>query len=219
MPLRNDLNDALTCLHFLNFKCCESFVLYIILLEVARELSRFRKMARRSNVFGPHCLMQWVFTPLCTFQMIKIVLNTLQLRNVIWKSVLREEIVTMRKNVLMVWDKVVRSSEYIGMVIENFGDLRKKLYVYIKCSGSSWKKTLYFFEVTKIKVSILFESLKCSSFIVFTVTRRSYLLKYCSVGEPGHWKSTRFIQGIIFTGGFVMCAFAIFVEQCSFRGT
>jgi len=33
--------------------------------------------------------------------MIKIVLNTLQLRNVIWKSVLREEVVTMRKNVMV----------------------------------------------------------------------------------------------------------------------
>jgi len=34
--------------------------------------------------------------------MIKIVLNTMQLRNIIWKSVLREEIVTMRKNVVVV---------------------------------------------------------------------------------------------------------------------
>ena len=42
------------------FKSCQSVVLilYIILLEVARELSRFCKMARRSNVVGPRC-----FTP------------------------------------------------------------------------------------------------------------------------------------------------------------
>jgi len=68
-------------------------------------------------------------------------------------------------------------------------------------------------------VSILLKSLKRSSFIVFTVPRRCYLLKYCSVGEPRHWKSTRFIRRIIFTGGFVMCAFTIFVEHYSFRGT
>jgi len=42
----------------------------------------------------------------------------------------------MRKNV-MVCDKVVRASGNIGMVIENVGVLRKKLYVYLKCSGSS----------------------------------------------------------------------------------
>jgi len=40
-----------------NFKSCESVVLYIILLEVVRELSRFRKMARRSKVVGPRCCM------------------------------------------------------------------------------------------------------------------------------------------------------------------
>jgi len=32
---------------FLYFKCYESVVLYIIFLEVARELSRFCKMAQR----------------------------------------------------------------------------------------------------------------------------------------------------------------------------
>jgi len=36
-----------------DFKCFESVVLYIILLKVTRELSRFRKMARRSKVVGP----------------------------------------------------------------------------------------------------------------------------------------------------------------------
>jgi len=50
----------------------------------------------------------------------------------------------MRKNVVMVSDKVVRASENIGMVIENVGVLRKKLYVYIKCSGSSRRKSSTF---------------------------------------------------------------------------
>jgi len=43
------LNDTLNSLPFVSFKCCESVVLYIILLKVARELSRFCKMARRSK--------------------------------------------------------------------------------------------------------------------------------------------------------------------------
>jgi len=40
-----------------SFKYCESFVLYIILLEVARQWSRFVKMARKSKVpaVGPRC--------------------------------------------------------------------------------------------------------------------------------------------------------------------
>ena len=37
-----------------NFKACEYVVLYIILLEVASELSRFCKMAGRLIV-GPRC--------------------------------------------------------------------------------------------------------------------------------------------------------------------
>jgi len=37
--------------HF--FKCCESVVLYIILLEVARKLPHFYKMAGRSKLVGP----------------------------------------------------------------------------------------------------------------------------------------------------------------------
>jgi len=48
----------LTHLFYLsNFKSYEYVVLYTILLEVARELSRFRKMARRSKVVGPRCCM------------------------------------------------------------------------------------------------------------------------------------------------------------------
>jgi len=38
---------------FLCFNCC--FVGYILLLQVARELSRFCKMARRSEEVGPRC--------------------------------------------------------------------------------------------------------------------------------------------------------------------
>jgi len=41
-----------------SFKYCASVVLYIILLEVAREFSRFFKMARRSKVFGSRCCMR-----------------------------------------------------------------------------------------------------------------------------------------------------------------
>jgi len=39
-----------------SFNCCEFVVLYIILLEVARELSRFCKMAHRTKVVGPRWL-------------------------------------------------------------------------------------------------------------------------------------------------------------------
>jgi len=46
---------ALTYLPFFSFKCCDSVVLYIILLEVACESSRLCKMARRSKVVGPRC--------------------------------------------------------------------------------------------------------------------------------------------------------------------
>jgi len=49
--LCNHFNDALTYLPFL--VSCESFVSYIILLDVARKLSRFCKMSRRSNIVGP----------------------------------------------------------------------------------------------------------------------------------------------------------------------
>jgi len=53
--LCNNFNNALTCLNFFSFKCCESFVSYMILLEVARELSRFCRMAQRSKVVGRRC--------------------------------------------------------------------------------------------------------------------------------------------------------------------
>ena len=39
--LCNNFNDILTYLPVFNFKYCESVVLYIILLEVARKKSRF----------------------------------------------------------------------------------------------------------------------------------------------------------------------------------
>jgi len=45
----------LTYLPFFSFKCCGSVVLYILVLEVARELSRFCKMARRSKMLRPCC--------------------------------------------------------------------------------------------------------------------------------------------------------------------
>ena len=48
----NNFNDTLNCHPFFSFKC-EAVVLYIILFEVAREFSRFFKMARRSKVVGP----------------------------------------------------------------------------------------------------------------------------------------------------------------------
>ena len=51
--LCNNWNDALTYVPFFIFRCCESVVLYIILLETARKLSRFCKMARRWKVVGP----------------------------------------------------------------------------------------------------------------------------------------------------------------------
>jgi len=41
--LCNNLNDALTYVPFFIFRCCEPAVLYIILLEMARKLSRFVK--------------------------------------------------------------------------------------------------------------------------------------------------------------------------------
>jgi len=48
-----NFNDALTYLLFFIFRYCESVVLYIILLEMARKLSRFCKMARRYKAVGP----------------------------------------------------------------------------------------------------------------------------------------------------------------------
>jgi len=45
--LCNNFNDALAYLSFSIFRCCESVVLYIILLEMVRKLSRFCKLARR----------------------------------------------------------------------------------------------------------------------------------------------------------------------------
>jgi len=42
--LCNNFDDALTYLPFFIFRCCESVVLYTILLEMARKLSRFCKM-------------------------------------------------------------------------------------------------------------------------------------------------------------------------------
>jgi len=54
----NNFNDALTYLPFFSLKCCESVVLYIILLEVSRNLSCFCKMASRSKVVGPRCARQ-----------------------------------------------------------------------------------------------------------------------------------------------------------------
>jgi len=56
--LCNGFNDGHTCFPIFSFKCCESVVLHIILLEVARKLSRFCKMARRSKVVGPRCFSQ-----------------------------------------------------------------------------------------------------------------------------------------------------------------
>jgi len=50
--LCNNFNDALIYLPFCSFKCSESVVLYIISLEVARELSHFCKMALRLKVVG-----------------------------------------------------------------------------------------------------------------------------------------------------------------------
>jgi len=50
VPLCNDFNDALIFLF--SFKYFEPVVLYIILLEVARELSRFYEVAWRSKVVG-----------------------------------------------------------------------------------------------------------------------------------------------------------------------
>ena len=47
-----NFNDILTYVPVFNFKYCESVVLYIILLEVDRELSRFCIIARRSKVVG-----------------------------------------------------------------------------------------------------------------------------------------------------------------------
>ena len=51
--LCNNFSDALTYLPFFSFKCCGSVALYIILLEVARELSHFCKMAHSLKVVGP----------------------------------------------------------------------------------------------------------------------------------------------------------------------
>jgi len=50
--LCNKFDDTLTYLPLFSFKCC-AVVLYIILLEVARELSHFCKIVRRSKVVGP----------------------------------------------------------------------------------------------------------------------------------------------------------------------
>jgi len=52
--LCNNLYDALTYNPFFSFKCCESVDFYLILLEVARELSRFCEMAGRLEAVGPH---------------------------------------------------------------------------------------------------------------------------------------------------------------------
>ena len=57
--LCNNFTDSLTYLPFFLFKCCEFVVLCIILLEVARELSRFCKMVRRSKVVGPRCVTSY----------------------------------------------------------------------------------------------------------------------------------------------------------------
>ena len=51
VPLCNDFNDAL--IFPFSFEYFESVVLYIILLEVAREFSRFCEMAWKSKVVGP----------------------------------------------------------------------------------------------------------------------------------------------------------------------
>jgi len=39
----------------INFKSCESVVLHIILIKVARKFSGFCKMTSRSNLVGPRC--------------------------------------------------------------------------------------------------------------------------------------------------------------------
>jgi len=49
----NNLNDALIHRIFFSFKSCEFVVLYIIFLEVARKLSHFCIVTRRSKIFGP----------------------------------------------------------------------------------------------------------------------------------------------------------------------
>ena len=48
--LCNNFNEALTYLPFFNLKSCEAVISYFILSEVARKLSRFCKMPRKSKV-------------------------------------------------------------------------------------------------------------------------------------------------------------------------
>jgi len=48
--LCNNFNEALTYLPYFSLKSCEAVISYFILSEVARKLSRFCKMARRSKV-------------------------------------------------------------------------------------------------------------------------------------------------------------------------
>jgi len=44
-----------------SFKCCESIVLYIILLEVTRKFSRFLKRPVGQKVVGPRCITSFGF--------------------------------------------------------------------------------------------------------------------------------------------------------------
>jgi len=53
LPLCNNFNDALTQLLFFSFKSCEHCCFIHQFVDVARKLSRFCKMARRSKALGP----------------------------------------------------------------------------------------------------------------------------------------------------------------------
>jgi len=52
--LCNNFNEAPAYIPFFTFKSCEAVISCFILSEVARQLPRFCKMARRSKVVGPH---------------------------------------------------------------------------------------------------------------------------------------------------------------------
>jgi len=53
--LCNNFNEVLAYLPFFSLKSCEAVISYFILSEVARKLSRFCKMARRSKVVWGSC--------------------------------------------------------------------------------------------------------------------------------------------------------------------
>jgi len=64
--LCNNFCDTLLIFPF-SFEWCEFVVLYIILLEVACNLSRFCKMARRSKVVGPGWFKSFSFVAVSVF--------------------------------------------------------------------------------------------------------------------------------------------------------